>query len=200
MSPPLPSSNHIDWGDRNFWCAAAVIAFNPLFWNTVGRWEHRTRILTRTIGSPLRGCYALVFTILLLGILRGVMFEKAVLNQPQISEFATPVVKVIAAVLMASGFVLVMSSFWALGITGTFLGDYFGILMEGRVTSFPFNLVENPMYWGTTASYLGHALWFGSPIGIVLSAVIGICYKIALRFEGPFTNMIYQEKARTKED
>ena len=128
------------------------------------------------------------------------MFEKAVLNQPQMSEFANPVVKVIAAVLMASGFVLVMSSFWALGITGTFLGDYFGILMEGRVTSFPFNLVENPMYWGTTASYLGHALWFGSPIGIVLSAVIGICYKIALRFEGPFTNMIYKEKARTKED
>ncbi|KAJ8362824.1 hypothetical protein SKAU_G00116550 [Synaphobranchus kaupii] len=39
-----------------------------------------------------------------------------------------------------------------------FPGDYFGILMEQKVTGFPFNVMENPMYWGSTANYLGHAL------------------------------------------
>lgn len=37
-------------------------------------------------------------------------------------------------------------------------GDYFGILKEARVTTFPFNIVDNPMYWGSTANYLGWAV------------------------------------------
>lgn len=37
-------------------------------------------------------------------------------------------------------------------------GDYFGILMEAKVTSFPFNVLDNPMYWGSTAVYLGWSL------------------------------------------
>ena len=37
-------------------------------------------------------------------------------------------------------------------------GDYFGILKEARVTTFPFNVLDNPMYWGSTANYLGWAL------------------------------------------
>eukprot|EP00064_Thunnus_orientalis_P005374 superscaffoldBa00000522_g5388 len=61
-------------------------------------------------------------------------------------------------VLMVLGTVLVVSSFLALGFTGTFLGDYFGILMDEKVTGFPFNITENPMYWGSTANYLGLAL------------------------------------------
>lgn len=39
-----------------------------------------------------------------------------------------------------------------------FSGDYFGILMDEKVTGFPFNIIENPMYWGSTANYLGLAL------------------------------------------
>ncbi|KAL8175346.1 UNVERIFIED_CONTAM: hypothetical protein K2H54_020272 [Gekko kuhli] len=36
--------------------------------------------------------------------------------------------------------------------------DYFGILMEAKVTCFPFNVLDNPMYCGSTAIYLGWAL------------------------------------------
>jgi len=51
---------------------------------------------------------------------------------------------------------------WALGITGTYLGDYFGILMDARVTGFPFNVLENPMYIGSTMNFLGISLWYGT--------------------------------------
>lgn len=37
-------------------------------------------------------------------------------------------------------------------------GDYFGILKEAKVTSFPFSVLDNPMYWGSTAIYLGWSL------------------------------------------
>ena len=74
------------------------------------------------------------------------------------------------------GSTLVVSSMWKLGVTGTYLGtrsgcgkiatkvknppgDYFGILMKERVTSFPFNVTNNPMYDGSTMCFLSTALW-----------------------------------------
>ncbi len=44
-----------------------------------------------------------------------------------------PYSSVLPLALMCTGQLLVVSSTWALGITGTFLGDYFGILMDHRV-------------------------------------------------------------------
>ena len=41
---------------------------------------------------------------------------------------------------------------------GTFLGDYFGILMKEKVTGFPFNVLDNPMYVGSTLLFLAHSL------------------------------------------
>ncbi len=48
----------------------------------------------------------------------------------------------------------------ALGVTGTYLGDYFGILMDKMVTGFPFNILDNPMYIGSTMCFLAHSLWY----------------------------------------
>ena len=53
----------------------------------------------------------------------------------------------------------VITSTWARGITGTFLGDYFGILMDHRVEGFPFNVLRDPMYVGSTMSFAATALW-----------------------------------------
>ena len=73
---------------------------------------------------------------------------------------------------------------WALGVTGTYLGDYFGILMTRRVTGFPFNVLNDPMYIGSFLSHLGTALWFESPVGVLLSFWILGTYLVALRYEG----------------
>ena len=83
---------------------------------------------------------------------------------------------------------------WALGITGTYLGDYFGILMDDIVTGFPFNVTGSPMYWGSCLSFLGTALWYGRPAGILLTGFVYVCYKVALTFEDPFTAGIYAER------
>lgn len=87
---------------------------------------------------------------------------------------------------------------YALGITGTYLGDYFGILMDEMVTGFPFNVTDAPMYYGSTMSFLGSALWFGKPAGLALSGLVFVVYKIALRFEDPFTAEIYAKRERSR--
>src|SRR5581483_1386300 len=64
------------------------------------------------------------------------------------------------------------------------LGDYFGILMDERVVTFPFNVLENPMYYGSSMVFLSTALWYASPVGILLTTWAFVLYLIALRFEG----------------
>lgn len=83
---------------------------------------------------------------------------------------------------------------YALGVTGTYLGDYFGILMDAPVTSFPFNVSDAPMYHGSTLSFLATAIWKGKPAGIFLTFVVAVCYSVARRWEDPFTEMIYTKR------
>lgn len=91
---------------------------------------------------------------------------------------------------------LVLSSMWALGVTGTYLGDYFGILMDEMVTGFPFDVTGSPMYYGSAMSFLGTALWFGKPAGVALTGLVFVVYQIALGFEDPFTAEIYAKRER----
>jgi methylene-fatty-acyl-phospholipid synthase len=70
--------------------------------------------------------------------------------------------------------------------------------MSHRVTSFPFNVLEDPMYVGSTMAFLGTAIWCESPAGLALSALVWVIYAIALKYEGPFTGMIYERAAEAK--
>ncbi|XP_070250011.1 phosphatidylethanolamine N-methyltransferase isoform X3 [Myotis yumanensis] len=149
---------YVDPSEPCFVAAVLAIVFNPLFWNVVARWEQRTRKLSRALGSPYVACYVLGGVILALNALRSHWFTQAMRNQPRMDSLDTPTAYQAGLVLLGAGSVLVLSSFSALGFTGTFLGDYFGILKEARVTTFPFNILDNPMYWGSTANYLGWAV------------------------------------------
>lgn len=103
-----------------------------------------------------------------------------------------------AYILLAVGNTLVLSSYYALGITGTFLGDYFGILMEEKVTGFPFNVTDAPMYWGSTCSFLGSAFLYGRPAGVLLTLEVAAVYWMARLWEDPFTAEIYTKRDRER--
>ncbi|KAK9463255.1 phospholipid methyltransferase-domain-containing protein [Lipomyces oligophaga] len=190
---------YIDLSQKSLLISAASILFNPTFWNIVARLEYKTHILTKiAFGKPYFGCYLLAVTIFSLGILRDYLYEQALRAQPTLAVLDTDIVKGVAAAIFIYGNVLVVSSMWALGVTGTYLGDYFGILMESRVTGFPFNITDNPMYWGSSLSFLATALWFAKPAGIALSVLVVVMYTIALKFEEPFTAEIYAKRDRER--
>uniref|UniRef100_A0A8C5RJ53 Phosphatidylethanolamine N-methyltransferase n=1 Tax=Laticauda laticaudata TaxID=8630 RepID=A0A8C5RJ53_LATLA len=186
-------SDYMNVTDPNFIMAVLSIAFNPLFWNLVARWEHRNRSLTRIFGSPYTACYFLGIVIILLNFLRSHCFNEAMKSQPKLPLLDCLLGYCASVTLIVVGILLVTSSFIALGFTGTFLGDYFGILMEMKVTSFPFDVIENPMYWGSTSIYFGWSLMNASPVGLVLTVVVALCYTVALLYEGPFTEEIYRK-------
>lgn len=185
----------INFRDKYFQYSIAFILFNPIFWNVVARLEYKTHLLTKLTGSAKAGCYLLAATIFSLGVGRDLVFDKA-LRQQQTCEYLTNNVniKYLSCGIFGVGQLLVLTSMYQLGVTGTYLGDYFGILMKERVTGFPFDVSNNPMYQGSTLSFLATSLYYGKPAGLVITAIVYFMYKIALRFEEPFTAMIYAKK------
>ncbi|KAF1911905.1 phospholipid methyltransferase-domain-containing protein [Ampelomyces quisqualis] len=194
-------SNLVDFSQPSLWISAASILFNPTFWNIAAQQEYHNKIITKIFGGNARlGCYGLAVTIFSLGIFRDYLYNEALAVQPTHPTLLNPLVKYSAIPLFLTGNTLVLTSMWALGVTGTYLGDYFGILMDAPVTSFPFNVSSAPMYHGSTLSFLATALWYGKPAGLILTGIVATAYSVARRWEDPFTDMIYakREDARKK--
>ncbi|KAG5994895.1 Phosphatidyl-N-methylethanolamine N-methyltransferase, partial [Claviceps pusilla] len=165
----------------------------------VARQEYRNKLLTNLFGGDSRtACYGLAVTIFSLGILRDWLYKIAISEQPSHPLLLTVYSQAAAYTLLAAGNILVVSSTWRLGITGTFLGDYFGFLLDEMVTGFPFNVTGSPMYWGSTMSFLGTALLFGKPAGILMTVWVYLVYVVALRYEDPFTAGIYAKRERER--
>lgn len=146
--------------------------------------EYGNKVLTRLFcGKGRYGCYFLAVIIFSLGIIRDYLYEKALRDQPSLDILQEATVKYVASCLFLVGNILVITSMWALGVTGTYLGDYFGILLDNRVTGFPFNVTDSPMYTGSVMNFLATALYFGKPAGLLLTAFVYVMYQVALRFE-----------------
>eukprot|EP01104_Vermistella_antarctica_P009842 TRINITY_DN257_c0_g2_i1.p1 TRINITY_DN257_c0_g2~~TRINITY_DN257_c0_g2_i1.p1 ORF type:complete len:228 (-),score=59.26 TRINITY_DN257_c0_g2_i1:366-1049(-) len=177
------------------WFCLASLVFAPLWWNITARFEYRTKLLTKlAFGNARVGCYIMAILIFSLGLERDWAFHQALEAQPRLLEFETLPFQVLGAVLGLVGGTFVLTSMWALGVTGTYLGDYFGILMSARVTGFPFNVLENPMYMGSVILHVAHSLWNASPAGLLISVWVYLVYIVALSYEGPFTTMIYMRR------
>jgi hypothetical protein len=125
--------------------ALIVIALAPLIWTLLARIEFRTQAASRILGRRI-AAYSLAVWIFCFSLYRDILFAEAIARQPTSAFFAKPLVAFGGALLSGSGAVLVTTSMCALGIHGTYLGDYFGILMDAKVESFPFNLFDHPMY------------------------------------------------------
>lgn len=164
--------------------------------------------------SKKGAAYSLALWIFSFSLVRDLLFQRTIEQQPilvdpfsyelfsligfQSSPSAVYLIVdfAIAYVCIFTGFIFVVSSMWQLGITGTYLGDYCGILMKDMVTGFPFNFMVSPMYTGSTLSFLGFALKLRSPAGLLLAVFVWICYKVALRYEDSFTTSIYEKIAQ----
>ncbi|TCD64849.1 Phosphatidyl-N-methylethanolamine N-methyltransferase [Steccherinum ochraceum] len=196
MDPIFDIASSVDWSQYSLYFSLFSIAFNPTVWNIVARNEYHHKTITRVFGGSAKyGCYFLAVMIFGFGILRDSLYERALKDQPQRAILPEPFNVLVPAALFLVGQTFVITSTWALGITGTFLGDYFGILMDHRVEGFPFNVLRDPMYVGSTMCFAAGALWYERPAGLLITVYVYIVYILALRFEGPFTDMIYATRA-----
>jgi len=186
----------VNFSDPMLWRSIFLIISAPIIWNCVARAEYYTKFLQKMTGSKYTACYIITVWVFGYSTFRDYVFSNTLNSQPQIAWMTGNVLlRALAALLVIGGQVLVLSSFYRLGITGTFLGDYCGILMDAPVTGFPFSLLNNPMYIGSSACFVGYSVWAGSVAGLLLAALVFLVYQGAIQFEEPFTRLIYEQKA-----
>ncbi len=102
----------------------------------------------------------------------------------------------IGLLLVTVGMTFVLTSYNKLGFYGTYMGDHFGIYLDSRITSFPFNVVDNPMYIGSVTNILGYALLIRSHIVAMFAVLALVVYFSFVNFhEEKFTAYIYKQKA-----
>ena len=92
-------------------------------------------------------------------------------------------IDIIGYIIYTIGIILVVGSSIRLGIVGTYNGDYFGILFPNRITGFPYNITDSPMYDGSVLNFLGHSILYRSPVGVMLTIWVWIIYRIGCLFE-----------------
>lgn len=161
--------------------------------------EYHNKLLTNLFGGNSKAAnYGLAAAIFSLGLVRDWLFKTAISEQPSHPLLDSIYTQAAAFTLFAAGNTLVITSTYRLGIRGTFLGDYFGVLLEEMVTGFPFNVSSAPMYVGSTLSFLGTSLYYGKPAGLLLTLWVYLVYVVALRFEDPFTAGIYAKRDRER--
>ncbi|KAI6002379.1 phospholipid methyltransferase-domain-containing protein [Pisolithus orientalis] len=176
------------------------ITFNSTAWNMVAR-NCTKKTITRAFSSPYHGCYFLAILIFTFGLVRDHLYQCALLDQPHVPLLPEPLATLVPVLLFIVGQVFVLTLTYALEITGTFLGGYFGILTNDRVEGFPFNVLRDPMYVGSTLCFAATALWcYKRPAGLLITLYVYIVYLIALRYEGPFTDMIYSSHSEVRKE
>ncbi|EDQ88041.1 uncharacterized protein MONBRDRAFT_33076 [Monosiga brevicollis MX1] len=99
----------------------------------------------------------------------------------------------VGAATVLVGTVLTSASFIRLGIFGTYMGEFFGVMLSEKITTFPFDVVDNPMYFGSSLMHIGLAIMEQSPVGVVLGAVVFWWYYMAALYEEPLMVEMYKK-------
>lgn len=151
----------IDFSQKLLWLNLLQIPLSPFLWNVIGRTQYQTKFLTNYFkGNKLHACYAIFVWVFTQSLIRDFVYGLVILNQPQVGFMSSLPFKLAGVISNLIGWTFTLSSMYRLGITGlffsqhfffsqipiittitgTYLGDYCGILMKERVKGFPYNV------------------------------------------------------------
>lgn len=159
-SENIPKIPHVDLTDQAFARAIVATVLPPLIWNIIGPFEYHTRLVSKITFKPIIGVYLSGLLIASLSVYRSALFVAAINSQVRLNEMDTPLFHALGGFILVCGMAMFLGAYCRLGITGTYLGDYFGIFRDERITAFPFNVLNNPMYDGSSMNHLAEALLY----------------------------------------
>ncbi|KAL7714890.1 Phosphatidylethanolamine N-methyltransferase [Entamoeba marina] len=182
--------------------SAFFIFTAPALWNTLGHLEYNSGEISKFFGSKRDGFIFVMITIMTLQLVRNITYYLSCMNSqpifPKIDEIMNNyggIINIIAIPIQIFGWILSLSSFYRLGFKGTYEGDCFGYLFDEMITSFPFDTVPHPMYFGGALLFISSALHYHSSTALVLSLWSIFIYVIfSYLVEQPYTEMIYGDR------
>jgi phosphatidylethanolamine/phosphatidyl-N-methylethanolamine N-methyltransferase len=172
-----------DITESQFLWANFYAFLNFAIWMILPHLEFRYNVLSRfTKGDKQRAHDFLTFVLVQTGALRNLAFNEAMNNNIKMDYDSYCgfgfLIEAFGLVLVTVGFLLVIITFYRMGMRGMYFGDHFGFFFSEKITSFPFSHLENPQYVGTTCFFFGSAMYYHSPAGAVLTVVTYVLYKV----------------------
>lgn len=188
--------NCIDIYEKTLITSMIMIIICPITWNLIARWEFHSKFFTKIVGDNRLAADVFAHILIEMGIFRNYIYSKAIQHQPSypIDDEYKIWVSLLGYAILTFGLILVYMAYYRLGIHGIYYADYFGILFKEKVTAFPYNITDNPLYIGSTSIFLGLAILNQSPSGLLLTVLVWFMYKLASAMENPMTDLIYSEK------
>ena len=175
--------------------ACSLVMLNPLIWTLINRFEYKTHAISPLCRGPRAGTTVWASLIMGMNVFRTSVFHYMAVKGTKLHFFEANVGATTAGYLIiVLGVSLVLSTHWRLGFFGSFYGDCFGILLHAKVTEFPYNILDHPMYWGSFMIHFGGAIVCASAVGFLLSLAIGLSYAMVAVVEAPLTAEIYAAK------
>ncbi|MCQ2818750.1 MAG: phosphatidylethanolamine N-methyltransferase family protein [archaeon] len=177
------------------------IMFNPTIWNILACIEYRFHGLTKLWCGHKRFaiCMHIIF-VFCIGVSRDLLYKYVLEHQFQLEGgiWDSPIITMIGYAFYAVGITFVLGSTYQLGIFGTYHGDCFGYLLPGKITAFPFNITGSPMYDGSTLNFIGHAILYRAPVGLIIAAFVYLCYQVSCIYEDAVCTEIYANADKEK--
>ena len=185
--------SYVDIYNKTLLISIVMIIVCPVTFYLIARWEFQTKFFTKIVGDNRLAADIFAHIVIQMGIFRNFIFSKAIKEQVAypIDEEYKLWVTMLGYGIIFFGISLVYLSYYRLGIYGIYYADSFGILCKEKVTAFPYNVIDNPLYIGSTSVFLGLAILHNSPTGLLLTVLVWFMYKLASLMENPMTDLIY---------
>lgn len=172
--------DNIDFTETNFLQAMGYSVLCFLLWVLMPHLQFKYKLLSKiTGGDEGKACDFLAYFLIYTGTIRNHAINEMINKNKTISygNFEIPM-QILSYAMMAFGLVLVVFSFYRLGLRGMYFGDHFGFLFKEKIVSFPYNYFPNAQYVGTTWFFIGFSLAFHSLAGVFIAVVVYLLYQI----------------------
>ena len=190
----------INFQDSLLWIAIGYIFLNLLSWLVIPHLEFKYKTFSRILkGQNDRAADFVAYFMIYIGTIRNYYMDEAikaniildlgVLNYP---------CYLLGGVLCAAGSILVVASFYRLGLRGLYFGDHFGFFFKEKVTAFPYDILSSPQYVGTCMIHSGFGFLYLSPAAFLIACLYVLCYLILNVVEGAKLKIFYPENKSEK--
>ena len=175
----------IDLTDSRVWYAIVYIFLNLLAWLVIPYLEFNYKFFSKLLkGEHEKAADFVAYFMIYLGTMRNYYMQHAIYHNHRLDlgRLNYPLF-LIGLFSLGFGALLILTSFYRLGIRGLYFGDHFGIQKKEKITTFPFDIFVCPQYVGALLFQFGITFCYRSPTACVFSLLYMLCYSTLNHFE-----------------
>ena len=150
-------NSYINFFDSQLWIAISYIFLNLMSWLIIPHLEFKHKIISKILnGQRERAADFVAYFMIYIGTVRNYYMDESIKNNIiiDLGVFNFPLF-LIGGIMVIVGSLLVLASFYRLGLRGLYFGDHFGFVFNEKITAFPYDTFDSPQYVGTVMLHFG---------------------------------------------